>query len=256
MIKKILALSGLSIISTGIFAQDTSVPKFNQDMKISAQIEPGCFLEAENINFGILATPIQDQSATSNMKIHCSKGASLKVEINYLGNNGGESNAILTWSVVSQTNNEQWLKLYINGNEISTESYGDIVCSSDHLGTLGIHSKEVEELLYKTGQSRTYQTDRWGACSGGRVNTSHFSKFNLEMNSGILTGISAGEQINYSILKTNNSVWGLGTEGLTVTGTGSEQIIPMKANIKRAENPTHRMTPDTYQSSLNVILTY
>ena len=42
------------------FAQGVSFPNANQDFKVSAVVDSGCFLTAENINFGVLMMPLID----------------------------------------------------------------------------------------------------------------------------------------------------------------------------------------------------
>ena len=75
--------------------------------------------------------------------------------------------------------------------------------------------------------------------------------------SGVLKGISSGEQIKFFIEKPTeaNQIWSK-NNSYSIASTGETQTIPMKANIKRADNATHRLTPDTYQSTLTVVLNY
>lgn len=78
MKRSILSLAVFSSLSMSAFAQNTSTPKFNSDIEVKAVVDAGCFLTAENINFGVLQMPLQDQSASSNIQIKCSKNIRFK----------------------------------------------------------------------------------------------------------------------------------------------------------------------------------
>ena len=58
----------------------------NSSIDVSAKIEPGCFIEADNINFGNLNMPLSNQTSMSNMRIQCSKGANISIAIYYSSN--------------------------------------------------------------------------------------------------------------------------------------------------------------------------
>lgn len=53
----------------------------NSSIDVSAKVEPGCFLDAEDINFGVLQMPLIDSAAQSNIKIKCSKDTNLMFHI-------------------------------------------------------------------------------------------------------------------------------------------------------------------------------
>lgn len=260
MRKNILALAILGSLSASAFAQD---PR-NSDIKVTADIHAGCDLTAENINFGVLMMPLTNSTAQANMNVKCSKGANLEIAINYSENASSSSSNLsnyrLEYSTGSGADGDA-VKIYdANDNTI----LGALNCHRNPTGAgwSGIAGVELKSGFFNSiGLPSTitgnWQPDTYGVCSetpeGLKLNTAVL----LGTSIGALTGLTSGEQIKYSLsLPGNDSqIWSSSSKH-TVSATGVEQTIPMKANIKRADNPTYRMTPDTYQSILTVVLTY
>ena len=71
---------------------------------------------------------------------------------------------------------------------------------------------------------------------------------------GSLIGLSNGEQIAFEILNPSNQNWA--SNSYSANGNGLEQKITLKAQIKKENSPTHRLSADTYQSNITVQLTY
>lgn len=87
---KVLKVGNLlltSIISMNSFAQ-SNVPQLNSDFKVTAEVDAGCYLEADDINFGSLVIPLMEQKTTANFSIHCSKGTNVLAEFAFGGNYG------------------------------------------------------------------------------------------------------------------------------------------------------------------------
>ncbi len=255
MSKKLISLLALSIMSLSAVAQVTPV---NTNIDIKALIDPGCFLNADDINFGVLAMPITNQSASSNMRVLCSKDTNLSIEMVYGASSGGGSvsgtfTAVRTDHAHGQPYNTY--KIYKDGVEYRHSSY-DISCSIGY-GGVSIQDKKIAD-LYKF-DPLIYQTwvhDTGNICSGNEINTETLAALGVP-SQGTLTGITSGDQIVYSLEVPNSStkVWN-STNKYPIVATGVEQSIPMKANIKSSENPTYRMSPDMYRSILTVVLTY
>lgn len=81
-----MALGLTSMMSVNAFAATA-----NKNIDVKATIKPGCFLSADNINFGTLVTPITNQSASSSMRVLCSKATNLSVEMVYGASSGGSA---------------------------------------------------------------------------------------------------------------------------------------------------------------------
>ena len=250
MKKNILALAVLSSLSTGAFAQD---PR-NNDIKVTADIHAGCDLTADNINFGVLMMPLSDSTAQANMNVKCSKGANLQLAIAYNSQGQVSSGGNYTVQYANSDSYYEQVKVYKDGNGISKSS-ADITCQSSEPNKVYIYTTEFQTLLNASSTMRWIQ-DEWGICSGSRANYDNIITAIGGISRGALSGLSSSETINYFLTVPNtNSAWGGNTQ-YELLATGIEQTIPMKANIKRSDNATHRLTPDTYQSTLTVVLTY
>lgn len=248
-IKTILPLLGL--ITTSAFAQGAS--NLSRDIEVKAKIIPGCFLSADNINFGTLVTPITNQSALSNMRVLCSKAASLNIEIVYGASSGsGETNGTFT-AVLKSSSTSNHYKINKDGSPYTNSSY-DIGCS--YGDGIYFYSKQIADLYGVNYIAGAWIADKWNICSGNNINTATLAAVGIP-SQGTLVGIAKGEKVSFSLENPSNStkVWN-STNKYLIVATGIEQSIPMKANIKSSENPTYRMTPDTYQSILTVVLTY
>ena len=258
MKKNILTLAILGSLSTGAFAQD---PR-NSDIKVTADIHAGCDLTADNINFGVLMMPLTNSTAQANMNVKCSKGANLEIAINYSENASSSSNS--NYKLEHRTNygaDGESVHIY----DANDNAYlGGIYCHRNPTGQgwAGINGGETKGgFLNSIGLpntiTQTWTPDTFGVCietsEGFKVKTDIFTGGSI----GALTGLTSGEQIKYSLsLPGNDSqIWSSSSKH-TVLATGVEQTIPMKANIKRADNGDHRYTPDTYQSTLTVVLNY
>lgn len=251
MNKKILTLAILGSLSTGSFAQD---PR-NSDIKVTAKIDPGCFIEAENINFGVLMMPLTDNRAQSNITVKCSKDTQMSLSILY-GNvsNSSGTNSRYTINQVSSVLS----KIYLDGQPIS-KSNDDIYCASwmgsgSSVGHGGVAFSNEALPLFENAKSG-WQNDLWGICSPNGVNNSYVIKSQIEI--GALKGLVNNEVIKYSLELPNQSstIWDSNNK-YYVKASGEQQTIPMKANIKKTENPTHRLSPDNYQDTLTVVLNY
>lgn len=251
----IITASILSTLSLSVSAQDTSTPKFNSDLEVKAVIDAGCFLTAENINFGVLQMPLSDQSSSSNIKIHCSKNTNLKISITY--GDHISSNNQSTYSVENISNSV--VNIYENNVYL-----GRISCMGDNsfviynsAGDYG--NPQLANILGLAPEAHTGGIYHGTCYSKGTFNLENFNNRISSMVStfGKLTGLSSNENIIYSLSNPNNSSnsWSA-LNTYNIIADGLEQIVPMKANIKRSDNGTHRMTPDTYQSTLTVVLTY
>lgn len=253
MKRNILTAGILSVLSISAFAQDTSTPKFNSDIEVKAVVDAGCFLTAENINFGVLQMPLQDQSASSNINVKCSKGANLQLAIAYNSQGKVSSGGDYTVQMYISSSTFEYARIYKDGKPIS--STYDFTCQSTSPNQVYLKTTEMQSLL-NASATNSYIPDQWGICSGARANYDAVIAAISGGAGGALSGLFSSEQINYFLTVPNsNNTWGGNTQ-YELLATGVEQTIPMKANIKSADNPTYRMTPDTYQSTLTVVLTY
>lgn len=259
MKKKLLTLAILGSLSVGVFAQDPS-----NNIEITAEVDAGCSLIAENINFGVLAMPLSDQSAQSRIRVHCSKGANLIMGISYSEQAGSSiMGNIYTLDLDTNQGYSQYAKLLINGVPSGGPYSHDMRCAQENYKQIRLMSQLARDLFgYSNIKTSVLVPDTYKICKDSSASFRYGMEKNIntiihQIQVGFLTGISQGEQIKYSLEVPEQSslLWNT-SNTYNFVGSGVEQIIPMKANIKRAENQTHRMTPDTYQSTLTVILNY
>ncbi len=233
----------------------------NSQIDVSANVDPGCFLSADNINFGVLNTPITNQSAQGNMKVHCSKNAILNIDIQYGGKYGGVgagayTGVITRTSTFSGNTYNQDVKIYLNNEPISNNSY-DFHCSIHSPGKVYIYS-EAAKIMYGSN-TMLWQNDPKKLCaSSGIMNMATLNNWEAGFDYGMLSGAANGEEIRYNLEMPNDSskVWSKGFNTYNIVATGVEENILMKANIKSINNPTYRMTPDIYSDTLTAIITY
>lgn len=245
MKNKLFILTALSTLGTPLLAQD---PR-NSDIKVTADIAAGCYLTAENINFGVLNTPISDTTAQSQINVQCSKDTKLDLDI--------------TYGVIFTSSQKVDYKMnFLRTDNVSKSNDFSISRSQGENGVIYCYfdgrvfiSEGIKDLnLSCSGlNNKTVPTDWTGDLSGSR----NFSS-GQDINIGALKGISNGEQIVYSLEIPNDSskIWSKGANYYSVNSTGSNQTIPMKAHIKRSNNVAHKLSADTYQSYLTVELTY
>lgn len=268
--KRIVITAGiLSTLSLSAFAQDTSIPKFNSDIEVTAVVDAGCFLTAQNLNFGVIQMPISSQSTTAPINLKCSKNVNLKIGIAY-DNNINLSSSTITYSIHPTVDKDaQWIFLYENGKRL-TSLRQDASCRSNSPGKILVWSEQAAKILGYTGDYNSLEkynlstpmlVDTNNYCSGNRFNIANLEKdiglYGGVKENGSLMGLIKGENILYSLELPGNSSkkWSI-SNTYAMISNGDDQQIQMKANITSSGNPTHRLSPDTYQDTLTVVLTY
>ena len=230
------------ILGATSFAQTTT-----NDLEVKAIVDAGCFLTANDINFGTLQMPLSNQNSSSDMKIKCSNNASYNIQINYGAN--AQAISIYTFEYTVSFGNTNSGKLYKDGVPISTSKF-DVTCS---LSSNGANFATAEAAaLFNVSKLGSYVPVN-GLCHGRIIQQKALDQ--LSGNSiGFLSGLSSGEKIAFEILNPNNQNWAYNKYSAIANGT--EQNIPLKAQIKKENSPTHRLSADTYQSNVTVQLTY
>lgn len=242
MKNKIITLTILSSLSLSVCAQNSNT----SNIEVSADVNAGCNLTAGDINFGILMMPLTNQSSQSNLNIKCSNNAAYEISIAF----GQSSSSGGDITILPQYKKSVYL--------------GDRVVLSDNI-------------MYECRKTELNKVHFWGAADANKLGINWIDNWNIDTvglcnsdgtantvtlgnlgygSSGFLTGISSGENIIYSLEHPTNSNPWTGANKYESVGNGEEQVVAMKANIKSADNPKHRMTPDIYQSTLTVSLIY
>lgn len=221
----------------------------NSSFEVSADIVAGCILNAQNLNFGILQMPIVDQSAQSSMSVLCSKGAAYNIDVSYsnIGSSSGGDYIVIEGSdgAFSQRFNSA------QGNTF-------IECNTKEPNKVHLWSFEFASSIGASMKRIGWNNDNLGLCGGtGHVNVGIMNGLGYSTSAnGAMIGMSSGEKVVYSIKNPSNSNPLTSSNKFSAIGTGQEEIVPLVANIKSSQNATHRMTPDTYQDTVNLILSY
>lgn len=240
-----------------------SYSQSNSNLDLSVETVAGCYLSAKDINFGVLVVPLIDHITSSSMEIKCSMGASYTVDLSYggvygsgVGGGGGKSYSML----YNGTNEAD----YADKGGLSSYRFfdPDVPSYINFVDCYGNGSYQVSSNSKKYGVNKCVLNDEgkyvplgWSVSWNNK--TRQYFNQGTGYNYGLLTGIKSGEQIKYYVVVPNSTkVWNLGVEKYSSVGNGEVQIIPMKTKIDRADNPTHRLSADTYQDIMSVILTY
>lgn len=237
---KIISASLLLFISQSSFANSSN----NGDIKLSAKIDAGCFLTADNINFGVLMMPLTNQTASSQINIQCSKMAPLSVTVQY-GNLA--SSGVYSVAVINGSNTHT---VYKDGQNI-----GSIACNvSAGIQNVYFHTSAVRNLFNPQEIVGNWVFDKYNLCANDTIKADTITALNKKAS---LTGLVNGDNLFYSLEVPNDAskIWN-STNDYKITGTGNSQIIPVKANILKSDNPTYRMAPDMFQGTLSFNLTY
>ena len=203
--------------------------------------------------------PLIDSTAQSNLKVKCSKDTNLMFHIEYGAGDSNYTYQVARNNILSPSLGGglpfESIKIMNNGSQL-TSSYWDMECWSKYPDKVYFNTYEAAELFGYTGKVRIHIDDNQGLCtsSGSFVGSSLNS---LNSGSGILSGLVSNEKIAYAIQSPTDSskIWNRNNK-YSLVSDGQEQVVQMKAKINKSENPTHRMTPDTYQSTVTVVLNY
>ncbi len=189
----------------GLFLGANAQATNNETIEINAIVDAGCFLTANNINFGSLQMPLINQSASSEMSVKCSNNAPYQIKIGYGNTVTGSSDTYTYQFTDGYANGDsyQLVKLYKDNVPISTETL-DIECS-------GVNPNSVYFYTIQAAQIYGFNNAGWNdipdvCTSNNTFNTSSLA--NLGRSSiGELTGVSNGEKIAFEILNPSNQNW-------------------------------------------------
>lgn len=199
--------------------------------KASATLASVCTISSQNINFGQIALPISNQSATSSINVQCTKGSSYTIGLAYGGiyGQGGVSNG------------NYYQVLGIGGGcPADASTYWNEYNSS---GVVISHTCTTSWSVPPSGT--TYSNGNYYVSSPSYAY-------------GILNGASKGDGIAYFIQVPGNpnQVWNSGNYSYTSTGTGSNQSIAVIATLKPSNTPNSYPSADSYLDTVVATINY
>lgn len=255
MNKKIISsivLSMFSICSVNALAQ--SAPVFNKDIQVKANIQAGCYLSADNVNFGVLMMPIRDQTAISSMSVLCSNNASYTIAPTY-------SNKNVISGTVTSTNgtSSNSFFLWVDGKRISNSTTYDIICYSNEVNRFAFGSDIVAKAYgYSAGGWIDSPTRVNKVCNNWYPNSATYSSLTFgEKPGGKLIGSKGRDAIIYVFEdpKDKNKVWSTANVYQT-KGNGETQNIIITGKIQKADNQTYYLTNDVYNDVATFTISY
>lgn len=253
-----LSIFALSLSSSAAFASSTS-----NNLETTAKIITSCTIAAENVNFGILPSPLTTQAAQSQMHVLCNNNASYKVDLAY-GGIYGEGGMPSGYS----------FKYYGSGNLYyvvtpTGSNLGYINCSTD--GKIAYSNLAVANFYGSTNVSM-WLTDTKHTCTtngtlAGTYPTGWTGPYNgvgtqpipgSAYAYGIMTGSVNKNSVAYSISIPNDSskVWNMGNNSYNATGTGVLQNISVNAKIVPDKSTSLFPAQDFYLDTVTAVIAF
>ena len=255
-----------SLFSGYSFAQSSS-----DSLQTTAKLIPTCTMSAENVNFGVILSPLTAQSSNSKMNVLCNNNATFKIDLAYGGIYGAGSsvnqNYLLSFSSSYATYN--LYSIYDKSNNY----LGGIAC-----GFSGAQSGQVLLSTSALAQVYGYSSTSWIAdtkkvCSSdgtktgtspagwdGNYNVSgkQFMKQGTGYSYGIMTGAVNNNSVAYSISLPNDStkVWNNGNNSYSSTGTGVTQNIAINAKIVPGNSSSLFPAQDFYLDTVTAVIAF
>lgn len=253
-----------SVLFSGYSFAQTSA---NNNLQTTAKLVASCTMIAENVNFGILTSPLVAQKSSSNMTVLCNNNASYKIDLAY-GGVYGTGNPTSDYTV-SYQNKSSFVHTYDVRNK-SGAIIGTLSCGGTGGSAAGQVSFSTPALAQIFGASpyiwvsnATYKgctTDAtkpigWtGLFDAAGQQTLGGAAYNY----GVMTGAIKKNLVAYNIsVPTDpNKVWNAGNNSHTATGTGVNQIIPVNGTIVPAKSSSLFPAEDFYLDTVTAVITF
>lgn len=260
-----LIFSGIFLTSIQVsFASDV-----NNNFEASEKIENFCSIQANDVNFGVVALPLTAQSANSQMRILCSNNAPYKVDLAY----GNYASGIILDGYTIEYNYTNDNHSVHSINDSSNKPYAVLSCgySPYYLGkvyitgpnfakiygyTSGVWQADTKKICTSDGtKAGTYPTGWVGAYNApGQqpLNISTASEF------GSMSGTQKGDKLAYKITLPNDSAktWTKSVNAYSSIGVGTEQLITVNAQIVPDKSSSKYIAQDVYIDNVTAEITY
>lgn len=234
------------------------------DLKTTAKLEKYCSISSDNLNFGVVQSPLVAQQSSSQMAVFCNKNTAYSINLSYGGvyGQGGVNSAVYTTSVYSSTSSNGLrntaYKLYKDGVWVGS-GLSDFACD-ERGGNLALYvSNQATKDAFKVA-STGWQADTIGICSAGVVSPSGLTKLGgaPAYDYGIMKGLFKGNNLAYKITLPSDSskVWNQGKNTVAGTGNGEIQYIPLNGQIVPAQSSSLYVAQDSYLDIVTATITY
>lgn len=210
------------LIANNCFAFNTTTTN-----KATATLAATCTIDAQNIAFGALLTPLSAQSSTSHINILCNKNAAYTIGLAYGG-------------------------IYGQGTGIVKLPYSNMAYSTSNGYTFQTcyYSATIDGSTYTTSEFFIY--NGYNRCS------TSVSYGTPAYDYGRMVGVAKGDFIGYfiSIPGDSSKVWNTGNNSYSGTGTGVTQTLPLNAKIIPNQSGSNYPTPDLYTDTVTATINF
>lgn len=259
---KILFKASLITASMYFFTTSAMANEALNDFKASAKIESFCKINTQDINFGVINSPLTSQSGSSEMNVLCSNKTPYEINLSYGGKYAEYKPSSISinskeYSLISIKSNEATFAE--NGVSMEKTSYS-FRCSS----TLGIiFTKKYEHIFQGLGYNLVY-TGSWvadskGVCISDKISTTFLNKFSgTGYDYGVMNGSFKGDALAYRVTIPGepNKVWQKGSNSYKNIGTGEIQTIPVNASLVPDKSTSKYLAQDTYLDTITASISY
>lgn len=255
MKKILLSIFGLFTISASIAGEA------NKNLDTTAKIEKFCSISTNDLNFGVLSSPLTAQNASSSMNILCTNNTSYKIDLAYggvygqgiIGGNGK------TYSYLLGRNDSLTIeyKIYEDSKYLAT-----IACNNNNQ-VYFYGNSAISSLYGVKGDNTKSLPDNYNACKANRVLNmdtllKNFGGGDPAYTYGVMNGSFKADKLAYRITLPGDStkVWNIGNNSYNNKGTGTNQEFAINATIVPDKSSSKYIAQDTYLDTVTATISY
>lgn len=226
------------LISAFVCLQANAAPA-TVDFASKANVTGICTIQATDISFGTLASPLTAQSSSANLKVLCNRDLPYTIAMAYGGSYGQGQVSGNTYQLSSFN--------YGGNGEIRS-----FLLETYNSSGVKIAGGPQLNLNIQPSQLASYMQTNYGCNYSAGTCTTAGSDY------GVLNGVSKGNVVAYSISIPGepNKIWNTGKNSYTAKGSGKEQLIPV--NIKIVPDKSSSLYPaaDFYMDTITTSIVY
>ena len=258
--KKISCLLFLTM-GVNVWAE-TNVSK---NFETTAKIEKFCSITSNDINFGVLASPLTAQSANAKMNVLCSNNTAYKIDLIYGGTYVDPEKVTYKRFVGAQSNGNEYHIITEDGKDIGRMGCGN--SSAGYYKYVYFQTKAVAD-LYGAPKNGNYSVwtfwmpDTFNACNAGAMTPKKATKGifidGVGGDGGAMSGTLKKDQLGYKITLPGDStkVWKKGINSHNGTGNGLNNEFTVNATIVPDSSSSKYVAADSYLDTVRAEVVY
>ena len=263
-------LTGILLSSTLFSGYSFAQSSANNNLEATAKVVVSCSIIADNINFGVLSSPLVSQSSNSNMNVLYNNNASYKIDLAYGGIYGAGGSVNPNYDIAFNYSTGSYNYYYIYGK--SNNNVGFFACgfAGSEVGKAYFSNATVAGIYGYSSTSWIVDTKKVCTSNGTATGTSPtgwVGAYNVSgkqpvgaaaYNYGVMAGAVNKNSVAYSISVPGDAskVWNLGNNSYTATGNGLNQSIPLNAKIIPGSSSSLFPAQDFYLDTVTATITY